>query len=596
MKKYLLPILAFLSQIITAQNDFLIQNIDGRKITTLNGEWKIIIDPYENGYYNYRYEPDPNGFFRNTKPKDKTERVEYDFDKSESLTVPGDWNSQKEKLFLYEGTVWYKKTFDYNKKDNRRTFVHFGAVNYQCHVYLNGEKIGEHTGGFTPFDFEITDKIKNVENFIIVKVDNKRLREGVPTLNTDWWNYGGITRGVSIIDVPVTFIQDYFLQLKKNSNSTIAGWIKLNGAVQNTEVIVEIPELNIYKNFKCDDKGFVEFSFNASPALWSPGNPKLYEVKIISEQDMINDKIGFRNISVEGTDILLNGKKIFLKGISIHEEAPARNGRANSVEDAQTLLNWAKELGCNFVRLAHYPHNENMIREAEKMGILVWSEIPVYWTILWDNKTTFENASKQLCEMIGRDKNRAPIILWSVANETPRSEPRLEFLKKLISKAKELDPTRLITAATEIHYTNSNTIMLNDPLGEFLDVLGCNEYIGWYDGLPQKADTINWLSAFNKPLIMSEFGGSARYGLHGDSLTIWTEEYQENLYKHQTKMLKRISFLAGLSPWILMDFRSPRRPLAGVQDFFNRKGLYSNTGEKKKAFYILQQFYNSIND
>ena len=133
--------------------------------------------------------------------------------------------------------------------------------------------------------------------------------------------------------------------------------------------------------------------------------------------------------------------------------------------------------------------------------------------------------------------------------------------------------------------------MIDDPLGEFLDVLGCNEYVGWYDGLPDKADRLEWKSKYDKPLIMSEFGGDALYGHHGDSLTRWTEEYQESIYQHQIGMLKRIPFLRGTAPWILMDFRSPRRPLPGIQEYWNRKGLVSNRGEKKKAFYVMQQWY-----
>jgi beta-glucuronidase len=308
----------------------------------------------------------------------------------------------------------------------------------------------------------------------------------------------------------------------------------------------------------------------------------------------VRDQIGFRSIETKGTDILLNGRPIFLRGICIHEEAPLRGGRAYSREDARTLLGWAKELGVNFVRLAHYPHNEFMIREADRMGILVWSEIPVYWTILWENPATLENARNQLSEMIARDKNRASVIIWSVANETPLSDPRLTFLKDLVAHARSLDSTRLLSAAMERHYTDPTTQMIDDPLGEYLDVLGCNEYVGWYDGLPAKADRLNWKSKYDKPLIMSEFGGDALAGHHGDATTRWTEEYQENLYRHQLAMLKRIPFLRGTAPWILMDFRSPRRPLPGIQDYWNRKGLVSNRGEKKKAFYVMQQWYREL--
>jgi len=353
-------------------------------------------------------------------------------------------------------------------------------------------------------------------------------------------------------------------------------------------------EINLEYSFKTDENGYLRFLFNAVVELWSPNYPKLYDIIIESETDTIKEKIGFRKIEVKGPNILLNGKKIFLKGISAHEEAPLKGGRANNREDAKIILNWVKELNGNFIRLAHYPHNENIIRLADEMGIMIWSEIPVYWTILWNNEQTFLNAKNQLTEMITKDKNRASIVLWSVSNETPVSEERLSFLKRLAEQTRNLDDTRLITAALENHYINDSTIMIDDPFGEYLDVIGLNEYLGWYDGLPEKADKINYKTNYDKPVIVSEFGADALQGLHGDSLTRWTEEYQANVYEHQINLMKRIPNLSGISPWILADFRSPRRNLPGIQDHWNRKGLISDKGIKKKSFYILKKFYEGI--
>jgi beta-glucuronidase len=576
------------------QHTPLITNIAGRHTISLDGRWQIIIDPYENGFYDYQFEPRPDGYFKNAKPKSPSDLIEYDFDSSQQLNVPGDWNSQDERLLFYEGTVWYKKSFDYQKKDRTRVFVHFGSANYLADVYLNGQKLGRHEGGFTPFDFEVTTLLREKDNFLVVRVDNKRLREGVPMLNTDWWNYGGLTRSVSLVEVPDTFIQDYFLQLKKGSTEEFAGWVKLNGAGGSQVVTIEIPEANLKHSVTTDAGGYAPISFKGRPQLWSPENPRLYRVILSSAGDSISDRIGFRSIETRGTDIILNGNPIFLRGVCMHEESPLRGGRAFSEDDARLLLNWAKELGCNFVRLAHYPHNEYMTRVADEMGIMVWSEIPVYWTIAWDNSATFENARNQLGESITRDKNKASIILWSVGNETPISEARMKFLRGLVDYARSLDPTRLLTAANQRHYADPNTQLIDDPLGEYLDVLGCNEYVGWYDGLPEKADRLEWKVTYNKPLIMSELGGGALFGLHGNTDERWTEEYQKDLYEHQIKMLRKIPSLRGMTPWILTDFRSPRRPLPRIQDFYNRKGLISNRGERKQAFFVLQSFYREL--
>lgn len=590
MKTFLL-ILILITGNSLAQEQII--NIPNRNIISLTGDWSVIIDPYENGYYDYRYQENPNGYFKNAKPKSKSDLLEYDFDSSDKLKVPGDWNTQRKDLFFYEGTIWYKKSFEYYPKPEKRAFIYFGAVNYDAKVYVNGEKVGDHMGGFTAFNFEITSLLKNGNNFIVVKVDNKRLRDGVPTLNTDWWNYGGITRDVNIVELPKTFIQDYFIQLDPKSENKVKGWIKLNGEQLNQRVRLIINEAGIEKEINTNENGTCEFSFNAELLPWFPESPKLYDVVIQTETDTIIDQIGFRKIEVRGIDILLNGKPVFLKGISIHEESPLTGGRAHSLDDAEQLLNSAKELGCNFVRLAHYPHNENMTRLTDKMGLLIWSEIPVYWTILWDNPETYNLASQQLSEMITRDKNRASVIIWSVANETPRSQSRLRFLTNLISQAKEIDPTRLISAATELTY-QERAITVDDRLSEYLDVIGANEYLGWYSYSIDEIKEFKWSSNFDKPLIITEFGGGALYGLHGDEQTRWTEEFQNAIYREQIGMLQKIKFLKGMSPWILYDFRSPRRPLPHIQDYFNRKGLISNDGNKKEAFYTLQKFYQEL--
>lgn len=586
----------FFSDRGAAQIAPLIANINARQTTSLDGQWQAIVDPFDVGAFDYRAQPLKNNhaFYKNYKPQSASELVEYDFDTSGQLHVPGDWNTQRESLLFYEGSVWYKRSFDYTRSPKNRLFLHFGACNYRAAVYLNGEELGEHEGGFTPFDFEITDRVRAHGNFLVLRINNTRARDQVPTVNTDWWNYGGITRPVTLLEVPETFVQDYFVQMERRSTRQIKGWLQLNGPQLQQTVRIRIAEAGLSKTFQTDSKGRAEFSFRADVTLWSPENPKLYTVEITSETDQVVDRIGFRSIEARGTEILLNGKPVFLRGISLHEEAPLRPGRAWSDDDARTLLSWTKELGCNFVRLAHYPHNESMLRMADQMGLLVWGEVPVYWTIQWENPQTLHNAENQLNEMIARDHNRAALIIYSVANETPISDARNRFLRQLIQDARFADPTRLVSAALQANQLvdrNRMTNRINDPIASDLDVLGNNEYIGWYIGRPEDADSIDWNSEYDKPLIMSEFGGDALFGYHGEAHTRWTEEYQENLYEHQIVMLKRIPFLRGMTPWILKDFRSPRRTLARFEDDFNRKGLVSDHGEKKKAFFVLQNFY-----
>jgi beta-glucuronidase len=597
-EKLLMLICFCLSIQIEAQT---ITNVYGRSTFTLNGKWNYIIDPYETGYYDYRYEPldknpNPNGgFFLDAHPTSKADLIEYDFDRSPALMVPGDWNSQDDKLLYYEGSIWYRRLFEYTKKAiSNRVFVYFGAANYETDVYLNGKKLGKHIGGFTPFSYEITSILKEGKNSLVVKVDNKRKRDGVPTLNTDWWNYGGITRDVMIVEEPETFISDYVIQLKKGNASEISGFVKLEGSKKSQKVKIEIPEIKQVSEVTTDANGMAQVNIPVKKLdLWSPENPKLYQVKLTSETDKLEDKIGFRTIETKGTDILLNGKSIFLRGICIHEENAIRGGRAYSSEDARMLLGWAKELNCNYVRLAHYPHSEHMIRMADEMGILVWEEDPVYWTILWDNQATFENAKQQLTDVITRDRNRASVIIWSMANETPVSEARTNFLKNLATHARELDNTRLISAALEVH-TDPNrplTKIVEDPFAEYVDIVNFNQYVGWYDGTSEKCDKVTWEIKYNKPVMISEFGADALQGNHGEADVRFTEEYQNDLYKRTLNMLSKIPQFRGVSPWILCDFRSPRRVLPFIQDGWNRKGVIGQNGTKKLAFYTLKDFY-----
>ncbi|QBN20399.1 glycoside hydrolase family 2 protein [Flavobacterium nackdongense] len=591
MKKIILCFALIMVGTIMAQEVPLVTNVFARNNINLNGKWNYVVDPLENGYYDYRLMPfQTNGFFENKK-FNTAELQEYDLDTSPLMDIPSDWNSKDNRLFFYEGTVWFKKDFVYKKSASTKGILYFGAVNYDAKVYVNGKLVGNHVGGYTPFNFDVTNVLVDGNNFVVVKVDNKRHKDNVPTVNMDWWNYGGITREVVLSQVPITYIEDYLVQLDKTKEGVISGWVKLNSVVAKQTITLSIPELKIKKQVVTDSNGMAYFELKANPVLWTPESPKLYDISISKFDDSITDAIGFRTIKTVGKEIFLNGKKVFLRGISIHEEAPFRQGRAWSKEDAITLLTWAKELGCNYVRLAHYPHNETMVREAEKMGLMVWSEVPVYWTISWTNTDTYNNAERQLHDMIYRDKNRCAVVIWSIANETPHGDDRDIFLSKLAKYARTQDSTRLISMAMEVTKSNNNINTLKDNMSDFVDVISFNSYLGWYRGTNESCKLMQWVIPYNKPVIISEFGGEALQGLHGDKTKRWTEEYQEELYIQNTQMFDRIDGLAGISPWILVDFKSPRRQLPRIQDFFNRKGLISSSGIKKKAFYVMKDWY-----
>ena len=578
----------------------LLQNILGREHQSLNGRWNYIVDPYETGYYNYRREPfdatpsGKGGFYDDLPPPQKGELVEYNFDLSPTLKVPGDWNSQDEKLVFYEGTVWMRQQFNAAPREGKRYFLYFGAVNYQAHVYLNGKKLGTHKGGFTPFQFDVSGKLNKGRNVVVVKVDNMRHQDEIPTVNTDWWNYGGITRDVLLAEAPATYIADYKVQLAKGDLTRITGFVQLAGAALQQSVSVTIPEAGIKTTVKTDAGGRAEFTIPVRKLrYWSPEDPKLYGVEIAAGPDAVQDRIGFRTIETRGKDILLNGKSIFLRGISLHDENPLAQGRLRGEGDMRMMLQWAKELNANYVRLAHYPHSERMSRLADEMGLLVWAEVPVYWTISWDNPDTYRNAHRQLSDMVVRDKNRASVVIWSIGNETPVGASRNLFMGRLADTVRGLDDTRLVAAALEVH-REGQQVVVEDPLADKLDLASFNEYAGWYWSDPKDMLNYRFDIKVDKPVVVSEFGADALGGYHADDATRWSEEYQELLYQNQFKMLTAIPGLRGMTPWILADFRSPRRPHPLYQDFWNRKGLISDTGQKKKAFHTLKRFYDEM--
>ena len=567
-------------------------NALSRQGLSLNGEWQYIVDPQEVGYYDYRLKPVKNGFFMNQQAQHPTDLIEYDFSKARTMQVPGDWNTQDERLFFYEGTVWLKRSFDYRPAGDGRQLLYFAAANYHARVWLNGQWEGEHEGGFTPFCFDVTDHLRKGDNTVVVMVDCKRHQDNVPTQIFDWWNYGGLTRDVLLLSVPSVYIDDYYVQLERGNQRLLNCWVQLSQPVSGQEVSISIPELKIQRTLHTDAQGRASIQLKCKPQLWTPEQPKRYQVAISQGGETVNDEIGLRTIETRGKQILLNGQPVFLRGVSMHEEAPYRQGRAWRMAEADTLLTWAKEMGCNYVRLAHYPHNERMVREAERLGVMVWSEVPVYWTISWTNPQTYANAERQLHDMIRRDHNRANVVIWSIANETPHSAERDAFLGRLARYARQQDSTRLISMAMEVTEAKNNVNRLQDNLHELVDVVSFNEYVGWYRNVAD-APKMVWEIPYEKPVIISEFGGGAVAGRHGDQGQRWTEEFQEELYRQNLAMLQKIDGLAGMSPWILVDFMAQRRLLDGTQDYFNRKGLVSDKGIRKKAYWVMKDFYEN---
>ena len=567
-------------------------HLPARRKQSLDGPWRYILDPYDAAK---RGNNDRRTFWKNFRPPATGPLVEYDWEESPVMELPRDWNSHAPELLWYDGPMYFRRTFVADKPPDTRKLLAFDAINYHATIWLNGQPVGEHEGGFTPFAIDVTDVLTPGENAVTICADSRHHAEAVPTDYTDWHNYGGVTRSVWLIDLPARHIADWFVRLE---DGQIVADVTLATAAAGIPVSLSIGAAKL--KGKTDAAGVARMRVRNRAALWSPEQPVLHDVRIEADGDVVTDRIGLRTIATRGRELLLNGKPVFLRGISLHEEPIGPIGSRRMTEgDARRLLEEAKALGCNFVRLAHYPHSEVTLRLADEMGLIVWSEIPVYWEqIRYDSAHTLALARSMLTDMIRRDRNRCAIGLWSVANETPQDEVRTQFLKTLIDDARKLDPTRLITAALNKNVDvggaqdGQSVFAVTDPLGEYLDVLAVNQYEGWYSKRNVGAlDQVSFTTVYDKPLMFSEFGADALAGHRGPKENFWTEDFQAWLYTETLKLVERTEGCVGLSPWLLKDFRSPRRWHGKYQQYWNRKGLISETGVRKAAFAVLQDYY-----
>lgn len=554
-----------------------------REKESLNGLWKYAVDQYDTCIrqkWNEEVYYDAGG---NTLP------VDFSFDEWETMELPCSWNTVDRMYKIYDGSMVFTRKFIYSREnEGERVILRIGAANYLCRVFLNRQYIGMHRGGSTPCCFDITKYLQH-DNRIILQVDSTRRNEQVPTANTDWFNYGGVYRDIDLIRVPAVHVRDFRVALEPDGTfHNIRARVDMSRPVSG-EAVLTISELGIKQTFQVAN-GSGEILFEAAPELWSPENPRLYDVELSCCGDEVRDRVGFREIRVDGMDIVLNGKPVFLRGISCHEDS-VEHGKALTDEERLENIRAAKELGCNFMRVAHYPHSERMAQLADEMGLLLWEEIPVYWDIHFSSEDTYSDAENQLTELIKRDYNRASVIVWSVGNENPDTDERLKFMGGLAQRAHSLDSTRLVSAACLVN-TQKNAI--EDRLEQYLDVIGLNEYCGWYTAEWSMLPELFRNSDPKKPVIITEFGADALPGHRGTITDKGTEDCQAYVYKKQIENIRCNSYIRGMTPWILHDFRCPRRT-SWLQNYYNTKGLLSaDKKHKKLAFYVLQAFYKEL--
>lgn len=556
----------------------------GRRTISLDGSWKFTPDLYDEGlrqkWYNWQADPPEQWDW----PRDYDEAAAYD------MPVPSCWNLARPEWTYFEGSGWYARRFTWPPAlHGERLILQIGAANYETRVFLNGQFAGGHRGGSTPFSIDLTAHRVEGENRLLIQVENRRRPERVPMDHTDWFNYGGLYREVALHVVPAVHIRRFAIHLVPDSGvARIAAEVMLSAALDGVAEL-EIAELGIATTFAVTaGRGRVEIE--AAPELWSPESPRLYDAVLRCGADRVTERIGFREIRTEGEQILLNGRPIWLRGICVHED-DVDLGKTCTEADLRRRFADARAMGANFLRLAHYPHHEMVARIADELGVMLWAEVPVYWAIAFEREDTYADAENQLLELVVRDANRASIIAWGVGNENADTEARYRFMSRLAEAARQADPTRLIAAACLI---NREHFAIEDRLAAHLDLIGINEYFGWYERGFEGLERLLANSRPGKPVVISEVGADAQAGHRGRADELFTEDCQAEIFRRQLEIVEAAPYVQGFVPWLLYDYRTERRQTR-FQRGWNRKGLIAaDKTTRKLAFGVLAEHYARI--
>ena len=554
-----------------------------RKPFDLNGEWLLIEDKAENGMY-----------FQNIGNLENWRKI----------AVPSDISLCFPERPYTTGVFWYRKTFTLdNSYNSRRIMLHFDAVNYLSHVYVNGKYLGLNNQGFLPFDIDITDAVNlDKENELLVRVDMRRRQGELPT-SFYWKNYGGIIRDVCIYSTGESYIDN--AHVEAHADGTAIFNVK-NIASDNLTLNVCVVDLNGNKIIEsvCDAEAENKIETKAENiSVWDVKNPVLYkaEISLLKDEETVDKKsfrFGYRDIEIINGKICLNKKEIFLKGFNRHEDYPESGGSACE-EVVKADFKMIKEAGANFIRMCHYPHDERELDEADRLGLMLLVEIPLcaYMTDCFGisnpddprhNDVVYRNAKENLIRMIDRDSNHPSVILWSVSNENnePESQEVIDNHKALVQLAKKLDPTRLAT-----HVSMFSRNGKRDKFFIYDDVICINTYVSLLGRKTRRDENYDFeksrqmlqqtvsalkISYPGKPVVVSEFGYYS--GIAFDSID--DEKIQAEAVKTEFLAIKECG--EGASVWLFADHQWCDAPQ--IPGTLSPYGLLNRDRTKKKAF------------
>lgn len=546
-----------------------------RKPELLNGSWDFCIDAQNIGV---------------------SEKWFINFPETlKKINVPACWNFEWG-LFDYFGTAWYKKDF---YSDDAFVKLEFGAVSGYCEVWLDGEKLGSHYGGWSAFDFvkELKEGIHTVT--LMVDASSNTLNT-IPLQEVDWYHYGGIIRSVTVTEFKKPFIESYRIGYDLSDSLDYANLNvrlslnKIGEKAYKTPVKVYLDGNIIFSDeFDFSDKDTICINNLKidNIKLWDVGKPELYKVKIETESDDIIEQIGFRKIEIKEDKFYLNGKNIVFKGVNRHEEHPDW-GFAVPANINKRDIDIIKDLGCNIVRGSHYPNSHTFLDYLDREGILFWSEIPMWGfppKALAD-PLTLERGIEMHREMIEQYYHHPSIVIWGLHNEIYTDSDEAYNLTREFSKfVRNADNSRLVTYAT-CRYAK-------DICLEFTDFISLNYYMGWYTGsfddwdkffedIPKIAEEHN---VKGKPVVMSEFGCAAVFGNSNFSYDKWTMQYQSEMLEKVISLSQKNGM--GTFVWQFADIKSDIN--INRARSFNNKGILDEYRRPKMSYYTVKRLYSN---
>lgn len=537
------------------------------------------------------------------------------------MPVPSSYNdiTTDKELRDHVGWVWYEKDFfvplDWN---NKRMVLRFGSVTHHAVVYVNGKKITHHKGGFLPFEVELNGYVNVGENRLTVAVSNMLDHDCLPfgiikdanpayyplgekeqIYAFDFFNYSGIHRPVRIYTTPNVYIKDISVFTDIVDNDGIVKYrVLLEGGKETIDVsLLDEDGVLVAKSCGAEGKILVKDAH-----FWDVRASYLYQLDIRAGEDHYTLPIGIRTVKVTETQLLLNGKSVYLKGFGKHEDSDIRGKGLDEVLNVRDfeLLKW---IGANSFRTSHYPYSEELMQMADRQGFLVIDEVPAVGMNFWNGKPVFEEnlADKEtlkhhkevLSALYERDKNHPCVIMWSVSNEAQTQDDNAqEYFKEVAELMRSLDSTRPLANVTD------NTANM-DTVAHLFDVVCLNRYYSWYYDLANLKSIYPRLTsefrAFHekvrKPIMISEYGADTIAGNHKLPETIFSEEYQIEFYKENNRALDACDFVIGEHPWAFADFMTS----AGLKRFDgNKKGIFTRQRQPKSVAFFIRDRWTKI--